>query len=376
MALNIIVVSLIVSCVYPGVSPEAARQPRLEQIEVYVSGADGYHSYRIPAIVVSKKGTLLAFCEGRKKSRADDGDIDLLLKRSADGGKTWSKARVVREEGGDAPITIGNPCPIVDDRTGRVHLTFCRNNQRAFYTHSDDDGATWAHPVEITESFKAFDFKWTRLATGPGHGLQLELGAHKGRLLVPVWLNEGMSKPYRAAVILSDDAGKTWHVGGLIGPEVPNTNECMAVETADGSVCLNIRARGAKVRSVAWSKDGGETFGKCEHVETLVGPTCQASIVRLTKKTADAPGRVLFANPASTKRERMTVRISDDEARTWSTGRLLHRGPAAYSDLCVLPDRTIGCLYERGGKSPYEKITFARFDLRWISGNPAAGTTK
>ncbi len=345
---------------------KVARQ-KLAQTDVYVSGKEGYHTFRIPAVLTTKQGTLLAFCEGRKNSRRDDGDIDLLLKRSFDGGKTWQRTQLVHEEGGGAEITIGNPCPVLDRATGKIHLLFCRNNQRAFYTCSDDDGATWAGPVEITEVFRGFDFDWTRLATGPGHGIQLQAGPHKGRLIVPAWLNEGLGKGYRAAAIISDDGARTWRAGGLIGPAVENTNECMAVETAGHTVCLNIRARGSKQRSVAWSRDGGATWTAPKPVTPLIGPTCQASIVRLTGGPAGGDSRVLFANPASKKRERMTVRISTDEAKTWSAGKLLHRGPSAYSDLCVLPDQTVGCLYERGEKHPYEKITFARFNLEWLT---------
>src|SRR5437763_13318457 len=97
--------------------------------DLYVGGAGGYHSYRIPALVATNKGTLLAFCEARKNSGRDDGDIDLVVRRSRDGGKTWSAMTLVHEEGGDAPITIGNPSPVEDRRTGEIHLIFSRNNQ-------------------------------------------------------------------------------------------------------------------------------------------------------------------------------------------------------------------------------------------------------
>ena len=113
------------------------REAFFEQSDIFVSGREGYHTYRIPAIVVSRQGTVLAFCEGRKTSSADHGDIDLLLRRSFDGGSTWQVTQLVHEEGGTAKITIGNPCPIVD-REGTIHLVFCRDNARAFYTKSVD----------------------------------------------------------------------------------------------------------------------------------------------------------------------------------------------------------------------------------------------
>ncbi len=333
-----------------------AEAPTFEQTAVYVSGKDGYHTYRIPAIVRTNADTLLTLCEGRKNSRADDGDIDLLLKRSRDGGRTWGKTRLVHEEGGSAEITIGNPCPVVDRTTGTVHLLFTRNNQRAFHTTSTDDGATWSPPTEITRVIQGAAFRWARLGSGPGHGIQLQRGPRKGRLLMPVWLNERKGRSYRAAVVHSDDGGRTWHTGGVVGPEVKDTNECMAFETADGALCLNMRAKGLKKRSVAWSRDGGATFSKPEPVDALIGPTCQASVLGLPGKG----DRFAFANPASTKRQRMTLRLSTNSGRTWSAGKVLHAGPAAYSDLVMIDDATIGCLYEAGKKHPYEQIVFAR----------------
>lgn len=345
------------------------RQP--VQTDVFVSGTNGYHTYRIPAIVLSTKRTLLAFCEGRKSSPADDGDIDLLLRRSFDGGQTWTKTQCVHEEGGSAPITIGNPCPVVDRSTGTIHLLFSRNNGRAFHTCSTDDGATWSRPLEITPTFKAFAFQWTRLATGPGHGIQIEADAYKGRLIVPVWLNKRKDEAYRSAVIYSDDAARTWRAGGLVGEQIKDTNECMAVETGAGRLYLTMRAKGVKMRSQAWSSDGGITWSDPQKVEGLIGPTCQASILGLPHESQDRPPVICFANPASTQRTRLTVRISIDSCKTWSTGQLLHAGPSAYSDLCVMPDGAIGCLYERGQKHPYERITLARLDRSSLIGGTA-----
>lgn len=150
---------------------------------VFRAGEGGYHTYRIPALIVTGSGTLLAFCEGRKTSPSDAGDIDLLLRRSVDNGVTWSEQQVVYEEGGEAKITIGNPCPIAGAE-GAVHLLFTRNNEGVFHTSSRDDGTTWSEPHEVTGALAGFDFPWTRVGTGPGHGLRLS----SGRLLVPLWL--------------------------------------------------------------------------------------------------------------------------------------------------------------------------------------------
>jgi len=356
-----------------GASAQAATEgPRMamQQVDVFTSGAEGYHTFRIPALVVSTKGTLLAFCEGRRKGRGDAGDIDLMLKRSLDGGATWQAMQLVHEEGGGAPITIGNPCPVVDQATGTIHLVLSRNNARAFHTHSADDGATWAAPVEITPVLKGFDFPRSRHGTGPGHGIQLTAGPHKGRLLVPLWLNERIGRNYRSAVLASDDGGRTWRAAGMAGPQLRDANECMAFEAADGSLCLNMRNKVGHRRSVAWSRDGGLTWSEPRHDRTLVGPVCQASILALPAKAPGEPRLVVFANPASTRREKMTVRLSRDEAKTWAAARLVHPGPAAYSDLAALPGGAIGCLYERGDKHPYQKITFARFPLEWLAAPP------
>ncbi|MFN4260963.1 MAG: exo-alpha-sialidase, partial [Gemmataceae bacterium] len=159
----------------------AAEEP--QQIDVYHSGKEGYHTFRIPALLMTQKGTLLAFCEGRKTSRADHGDIDLVLKRSSDGGQTWTPLQLVYEEGDTAKITIGNPCPVQDRETGVIWLPFTRDNDDVFVTHSRDDGQTWSEPVKITSAVKKSDWSW--YATGPGVGIQMRTGPHAGRLIIP-----------------------------------------------------------------------------------------------------------------------------------------------------------------------------------------------
>jgi sialidase-1 len=344
----------------PLITPIRAAEPA--HTPVFVAGQGGYHTYRIPAVIVTPKGTVLAFCEGRTAGRGDAGDIDLLLKRSRDGGKTWGKAQVVWD---DAANTCGNPCPVVDARTGTIWLLMTHNlgkdteakivggmstgSRTVWVSKSTDDGLSWAKPVEITQQVKKPG--WTWYATGPGVGIQLR----SGRLLVPCDSKSEGGKVRESHVIYSDDGGATWKLGGVVGP---GCNECQAVELADGSVMLNMRGvSGNKRRLVAVSKDGGATFSKPMEDPALIEPVCQASILRLPGEG----GGILFSNPASTKREKLTVRLSRDEGKTWPAAKVLHPGPAAYSCLTVLPEGTIGCLYERGRKQPYEEITFARF---------------
>ena len=352
---------------------EQESNGRCVQADLFVGGTEHYHTYRIPALAVSNAGTLLAFCEGRRHSQSDTGEIDIVLKRSFDGGQSWTDMQVVVSRAG---YTCGNPCPVVDRYTGVIWLPFTANpatvNERmviagkgkrtVWLTWSDDDGATWAAPREITAQVKKPT--WTWYATGPGHGIQLR----NGRLLVPCDHAAGLCLappfPYHSHVIYSDDHGASWQVGGVVEE---GTNECAVVQTTDGAIYINCRNyRATNKRAYAWSKDDGESFSAVRWDDALVEPICQASLARLTDAKRHDRDRVLFANPASTARERLTIRVSYDECHTWSDGRIMHSGPAAYSDLAVLPDLTICCLYECGVEHPYERLTLARFDIAWL----------
>ena len=329
----------------------------LATTDLYVTGVGGYHSYRIPALLATKKDTLLAFCEGRKTSSGDSGDIDLVLRRSKDGGKTWSAMKVVYEEGGNAPITIGNPSPVEDRKTGVIHLLFTRNNQRVFVTQSHDEGATWSTPVEITSALSGFAFGWARIGAGPGHAIQLR----SGRLLVPVWLNDRIRGNYRSAAVYSDDHGTTWKPGGIVPPAAAtNANECMMYQRRDGTVVVNMRSS-IHLRHTAMSRDGGMTWSDPVPVESMPDPVCQGSVVQL------ANGRVVFANPASDKRRvNLTLRLSEDDGATWPLAKAMHAGPAGYSDLAAGKRGTLFILYEGGEKTAADRIRFARIPESWL----------
>ena len=260
------------------------------QSDVFTSGTDNYHTFRIPALIVTLKGTLLAFCEGRRFSREDLGNNDLLLRRSTDGGRTWSKLELVHEEGGDErQVTIANPTVVLDEETSAIWLVMQRNGADVLVTSSRDDGMTWDKPVDITSDVK--NTEWGFYAVGPGVGIQIKHGTHKGRLVIPAYHRETKDKsgPSTSHVFFSDDHGKTWELGGNV--EL-HTNECQVVETiVDGrsQLLLNIRNHWARsggrpdlagVRIVARSSDGGHTWSKTSFDKTLVEPQCQASILR------------------------------------------------------------------------------------------------
>ncbi|MEM7531448.1 MAG: sialidase family protein [Chloroflexota bacterium] len=352
---------------------------QIEQIDLFISGEqEAYHTFRIPAMTVTNAGTLLAFAEGRKHGRGDAGEIDIVLKRSFDNGVTWQPMQLVVTE---PDMTCGNPCPVVDSETGTIWLPFCKNladghetlitqgkaPRTVWVTHSTDDGVTWAEPTEITSDVK--DPSWTWYATGPTHGIQLTLGPKAGRLIIPCDHMVGkyfdrQRDPYHSHVIYSDDHGAHWHIGGIVDE---GTNECAIVELMDRVLYINCRNYvGEKRRAVAWSFDQGDTFKHFRWEDKLIEPICQGSLVRLTTAQHQDANRIAFANPASTERAKMTVRLSEDEGWNWSDGKLLHEGPAAYSDLAVTGDGMIHCLYECGEEHPYEVMRLARFDLDWL----------
>jgi sialidase-1 len=333
---------------------------------IFTSGTEGYHTFRIPAIVTTPD-YVLAFCEGRLASTSDSGEIDLVLKRSADGGKTWSPLQVIAHEKG---YTCGNPAPIWDRDTGELILLITKNRADAhegriltgqdpprtvWITRSKDDGATWSKPEDISATTRKEDWRW--YATGPCHGIQLQTG----RLLIPA--NHSTSpdrKDWFSHVIYSDDHGKTWAIGGI---HQEYTNESTVAELADGRVYQNMRSyRKENRRRVSYSDDGGLNWSNDMTDQALIEPVCQASTLAVSPK-GNAPSYLLFSNPASKKREKMTVRLSADGGTTWPAALVLYAGPSAYSDLAQLPNGDIGCLYERGEKGAYESIVLTRFSV-------------
>ncbi|MBT3244948.1 MAG: exo-alpha-sialidase [Bacteroidetes bacterium] len=361
------VIMIIAAC-----SPIEEDQPSLVLFE---SGTDGYACFRIPAIVNTGK-TLLAFAEGRKKGCSDTGDIDLVLKRSNDGGKTWGPLQVVWDAGDDV---AGNPAPVYDKKTKTVFLLSTWNlgsdhesriidgtskdTRRVFVLKSDDQGASWSGAKEISNDTKLDN--WTWYATGPVHGIQKQKEPHKGRLIIPCDHIEADTKHYYSHAIFSDDHGETWVLGGTTPQH--QVNECTVVELDDGRLMLNMRNydRSKRARKISISEDGGESWSDIKADLALPEPICQAAILKSSAKI-DGKTPILFLNPASPSgREKLTLKISYDEAKTWSDSLLIHSGPAAYSDLCNLKKDKTGCLYEAGENSPYEGIQYKSIKIPW-----------
>ncbi len=335
-----------------------------------------YASTRIPALVATNKGTLLAFCEGRIGTASDWADMNLIMRRSIDGGKTWAAIQILDRMKG-APV--GNPTPIVDDR-GTIHLLYQKDYARAYHIVSKDDGRTWSQPVEITYAFDKFkpEYDWKVLAPGPGHGIQM----NNGRLLAAVWLaNSDRLTPRRShhpscvSTIYSDDYGKTWQRGEIVADnskEIKDPNESMPVLLPDGSVLLSIRNPSAiKRRAFSTSKSGIDNWSNIRFEEELFDPTCMASIVSLKKNRKHA---LLFVNPDSEHiekhpRQNLTAKVSFDEGETWPLQKVLNPGASGYSDLTVDKKGNVYCLYEtntKNNKGFTYSLVLRKIDTKWI----------
>jgi sialidase-1 len=390
-------------------SAEAAK-PFFEKQQIFPPS--GTHYYHIPGLVVTAKGTVLAYCEWRDAKAHDWGKIHVALRRSTDGGKTWDGERnlvqldaavkpIVRSsppkaKGQEEDITIHNPVAIADG-TGPVHVLYCIEYRRVFYMRSDDEALTWSRPVEISRVFEKYrsSFDWKVIATGPGHGIQLE----NGRLVVPVWMAEGGIVGYHhypsvTAVAYSDDHGASWQAGDIVARTTGrgdhpgayhDPNESEAMQLADGAVLFNIRAPSFRHRRLqSKSKDGGTGWSAPEFIDDLPEPIDFGSIVRLSEAHGNGRSRILFSitsgqniglrrenfDEQSYKREDMTIFLSYDEGKTWPVKKVIESGPAGcgYSDLCVLPDGVILAAYGTGvGFGPGAGIGLARLNLEWLT---------
>lgn len=372
-----------------------------EKLDFHRSGDLGYTVFRIPGLITTKKGTVIAWYDARKGRGGDWDPIDILMKRSFDNGVTWEDARVLMGyERYSAEQPINNLVLFADNVTGEVHCLYCTNYERLYYMKSSDEGNSFSEPEDITAVMESYRdrYAWRVIAPGPGHGLQLS----GGRLVIPVWMSTGEGtefgsgrkghRPSDVVSIYSDDHGKTWQPGEFVvrsSPEALHPNETVAVELSDGRVLFNIRTEtDGHRRLIAVSPDGAGGWSQPYFDEALPDPICFGSIIRLPEQPGLPKAPILFANLSDLSgegrtremvpgvfvtsyiRQGLTVKASVDDGRTWSRVQSLEPGPAQYSDLAVAADGTILCLYERGAKTEQEdgrRLTLARFNWAWVA---------
>ena len=354
---------------------------------VFKSGDGGYASYRIPAIIKAPGGDLLSFCEGRVNNAGDFGNIDIVMKRSLDGGATWSSLQIVVDADS---LQAGNPAPVVDwldpnYPSGRIFLFYNTGNNHegevrkgrgqrwVWYVTSVDNGKTWSAPVDISFQVHRHGTQedWRSYANTPGHALQLTRGIYAGRLFIAANHSEGAPKnrfeDYRAHAFYSDDHGKTFLLSQSVS--VPGGNESIAAELSNNRVLLNSRnQRGdKKERLISISKNGGASWDTTFFDAALFDPVCQGSVLNLGWKKNMAV--LAFSNAASqSKRDSLTVRISLNEGVNWKQSLLIDNNQAetkgdytAYSDLVLVNKKTLGVLYERNG---YKEIIFQPLSIK------------
>jgi len=365
-------------------------QAQESKIPVFISGTEGHKSYRIPAIIKNVKGDLLAFAEGRVHGSGDFGDINIVMKRSKDNGKTWSDITTVVDYNSQQG---GNPAPVLDysDKEfpkGRIFLFYNTGNnyegevrkgnglREVWYKTSIDDGLTWSDGINITtqthkpkqpNTNPAYNFEedWRWYANTPGHAFQFQEGKYKGRIYVAA--NHSLGDPqkqytdYVAHGFYTDDHGKTFHLSESL--DIEGSNESTAAEISNNGLILNSRNQKGdiKQRIVAISKDGGETWDKTYFDSNLPDPVNEGSILNIGKKKGKHI--LAFSNAAdANNRDNLTLRISFDEGKTWAISKVIDKSldekskdNAAYSDIVKLNKNEIGVLYER---DRYAEIVF------------------
>jgi hypothetical protein len=343
-----------------------------ETTDVFVERTGGYFAYRIPAIECAADGSLLAFAEARKYNLDDPGcakqDIDLVYRRSIDGGKTWSPLKVIEDPG--ELWSAANPATVVDRSSGRIWLLYLRckpgkntdtarpgtDDSQILARTSDDNGRSWSKPIDLTRVSRGFgDPKWRCSVVGPGGMIQ----DRRGRLLAACWRFE----PFGNFALISEDHGKTWQRSAFVPGH--GGDECQLVELADGRLLMDIRQETGPQRSFSASQDGGKTWSP--HRPGLPVSPVGCVIERYTLKSAgDDRDRIIWTGPKGPDRQNLVVRVSYDEGQSFPVERFIYAGHAAYSGLTILKDKSVGVLWERGAGHGYQFITFTRLTREFL----------
>lgn len=348
----------------------------LTPTDVFVSGTHGYRMYRIPALETAADGTLVALAEARKHGGQDPGyegqDIDLVCKRSTDGGQTWSAMQVIEDPG--EFWSAANPATILDRQTGRLWLLYLRcrpgrnthtarpgtDDVQSLARFSDDHGSSWSDPIDLTANARDLkDDQWRASVIGPGGAIQTS----SGRLIAPAW----KTMPYAVFAVFSDDQGETWQRSGFV-PGQSLGNESQLVQ-AGGQLLLDIRQQQGGHRWQSVSDDGGLHWSEPRPGIEVTAVAC--AIERLDPPDA-GPQRptVLWTGPRGPGRANLVARLSLDGGKTFGPERPIASGPAAYSDLSRLPDGSAGLLWERGVERGYQFISFAHLDGEFLKPEP------
>jgi sialidase-1 len=333
----------------------AATVPAAETTTIFRSGDNGINSCRIPAVVAAKDGALFAVTEGRKKSWLDKSPTCLLGSVSKDGGKTWSRPVVITDAGDDA---LMDPCPVYDAATGEIHLFCTRWGAPAkkggkqtvtgvYRLVSKDGGENWSKP----ESMAALLLHGSchTGGFGPGSGIELAGGPHKGRLVIPMrQTDKNIAGGCR--VVHSDDHGKSWRLGRE--PTKGLEGECQIAEPAPGVLLMNVRDGNKRMQ--ARSEDDGESWGPPSLAKELVTPKngCQGSVLRY----GGVPGAVIYSGPEDAlERKNLTLRLSRDGGASWPGRIVLDTKAAGYSCLVLFPGGDVGVVYEAGPDAEFSR---------------------
>lgn len=351
---------------------QGTAQALLQKTTVWAEKEDNMFAHFVYGLTVTDKGSILAFAEARIEKGADDGIHHLVLKRSTDKGQSFSASEIIVESKEGQSWT--NPTVVQDRGTKEIFIFYALNHKNVtteiFYKSSNDDGMSWSAPQEITSLFAANVHEWTFHLPGPGHGIQLK----NGRLIIPVWHRKSISfasseRNYGVNCVYSDDHGKTWKVGG--DTPVGEFNESQIVEQKNGDILLigrTIHDRSGSYQAKVWSSDKGATWTQqLEYDAALVGRVCDIGLISYSLKSR----MLLVSQPADPKKRKdLTIRLSRDEGKSWALQKLLEEGGATYSDLAILPDKSIVCLYGHGGiEHMPQKVSLARFNLNWLQQN-------